>query len=103
MKGRQKMSKCKCQECGTSYPTMPPFNCLTCSSSNLIILEESGLQNLSGSQDEAVPVENILKDMLLELAEKIYDSHYDAEIWSRIIDRTISNLKPYLRNEQIKV
>jgi hypothetical protein len=61
------------------------------------------LQTLSDGQDDAVSVEKVVKDLLLELAEKIYDSNYDAETWNRIIDRTISNMQPYLKNEPVKV
>jgi hypothetical protein len=97
------MSRCKCQECGTGFATRPAFDCPGCGSGDIAIQEENSLQGLSGGQDDAVPVEKILKDMLLELAERIYDSHYEAEIWERIIDRTISNLKPYLRNDPVKI
>jgi hypothetical protein len=45
----------------------------------------------------------VVKDMLLELADKIYNGPYNSEIWERIIDRTISNMQPYLKSKPVKV
>jgi hypothetical protein len=54
-------------------------------------------QNLSGG-DEPVPVEKLVFDMLFSLAERIHQSCYDTETWNKIIDRTIQNLRPYLKD-----
>jgi hypothetical protein len=47
-------------------------------------------EDLSGVKDGAVPVEKVVFDMLLDLAE-------------RIINRTIRNMSPYLKSESVKV
>jgi len=69
------------------------MDCPNCGSDDVAVEPDSATENLSGAQRQDIPAENVIKSILMELAEEIYHSKHDHEIWARIIDKAMERLK----------
>lgn len=94
------MSRYICKDCGTGYATMPPFNCLTCSSGNIATEADNAPEGPSGAP-EAEYIDKMLRHLLDDLCEKVYNGPNTEEFRNTEIERTIERIRPHLVAQRI--
>jgi hypothetical protein len=100
--GGIKIMGATCKECGAVFATQPPSGCPYCSNAEVAIEEDNVLSSPSGAKDEEY-IYTMLRHLLEDLCAKIYDGPASVEFRNTEIEQTIERMKPYLRNEPVKV